>query len=587
MQPTSSDDDFETALASLMVARERDRDVDPGRWIERYPAHASRLRSFLAAERMLRGEPARSADLSGTVVDDFQLVAPIARGGMGVVYHAIQLSLQRPVAVKLIADGLLADPAVRQRFRIEAETAATLAHPNLLPIHCVGCWRGVDYFAMPLVGGGSPGSIADWVRCRAEELTTGRADCRGPRRSIEALRAIAGGIAHAHAAGIVHRDLKPDNVLIDDDGTPKVVDFGLAKTLTTAGSITRADLTADGQILGTPHYMSPEQARGVESITAATDIYSLGGMLYSLLTGEPPHDGRSAAEVVLAVASDDRPSLRTRLASTQLGTLRLTDLEAILARAMAASPRDRYATASDFADDLGRVLRGDRPEATEDGLVGRVSRELTRDQHNASFDGWSRPLYQIGGIVLAAHLAMFALGETTVPALVRFLPRIAMLAAIGGVIYRSRGGHWMPRTVAERPVWSIWGGYVAVLFFVNAARLLELIDDPWVFVIASLCSGMAFTSMAGHLWGGNAVLGGGFFMIAALCLAFPPAAPLLVGVGWAASMFVLGRHYQAKLPAAGLGQPDRSGTIQPIETIASAGMTGPGANLGPSPDRSV
>ena len=501
--------DFETVLASLMIAREQNRGVDAGEWIERYPEHAERLRSFLAAEQMLRGEATPQGDLSGTRIDDFELIAPIARGGMGVVYRATQLSLQRPVAVKLIADGLLADPAVRRRFKIEAETAATLAHPNLLPIHCVGCWRGVDYFAMPLIGGtlsggGHPESMADWVRCRAAELQNAAVDCRGPRRSIEALIAVARGVDHAHAAGIVHRDLKPDNVLIDTDGTPKVVDFGLAKTVSTAAATGAAGLTADGQILGTPHYMSPEQARGIDAITAASDIYSLGGMLYSLLTGEPPHQGRSAAEVLLAVASDDRPSLRTRLHGGQLGTLRLGDLDSILARAMAAAPQRRYARASDFAEDLQRVLRGDRPEATEDGLVGRVSRELSRDQHTATFGGWSRPLYRIGAVVGVAHLAMFLLGETDVPAIVRFLPRVAMLAAIGAIIYRSRGGHWMPRTLAERPVWSIWGGYLAVLFFVNAARLLDLIDDPWVLVIASLSSGMAFISMAGHLWGGSA-----------------------------------------------------------------------------------
>ena len=375
---------------------------------------------------------------------------------------------------------------------------------------------------------------------------------------------MARGVAFAHQNGVIHRDLKPDNVLVDADGAAKVVDFGLAKADRLAG----AELTRDGQVLGTPHYMSPEQARGTGEVTAATDLYSLGGMLFSLVTGEPPHGGNSAAEVITAVLTDESPTIRTTPAAARLGRLRLGDLDAVVARATARRPEARYVTADDFADDLQRLLDGDRPLATSDGLVNLVTRELTRDHHQRTFDGWSWALYRIGAIVGIAHVAMFFVGEQH-----RLIPRGVMLAGIAWVIHLARGGQWIPRTTGERPVWSIWIGYLAVLVFVNLAYWGGQIDDHWVFTMSALCSGMGFVGMAGHVWGGTAILGGCFFAIAGGCLAIPAAAPLLLGGGWAGAMLVLGYHYRPSIEpppatAAQSGQSTRSDNPADQPTIA-------------------
>ncbi len=264
---------------------------------------------------------------------DYELIKVLGQGGMGIVYLARQLSLGRLVALKMLRAGLLAGDNDLRRFRNEAKAIAQLDHPHLLTIFEVGEYDGRCYFTMPLINGGS---LADHPSRYLDH----------PRRAALLVADIAGAIHHAHQRGILHRDLKPANVLIDEAGRPHVSDFGLAKRL-------GDDDTPTGAILGTPAYMSPEQASGcTELVTTSSDIYGLGAILYSLLTGRSPFTGGSAVEILRRVCDEglERPS--------KLNPLVDRGLEAICLKSLEKEPKRRYASAEAFADDLVRWLEG-------------------------------------------------------------------------------------------------------------------------------------------------------------------------------------------------------------------------------------
>ncbi len=299
----------------------------------------------------------------GTVLGyfgDYELLGEIARGGMGVVYRARQISLDRSVALKMIRSGEFAGPGEARRFRREVEAVAALEHPHIVPIHEVGEYAGRPYYTMRLVEGGSLSSrVSDFAVTGAN----GRAEARRRQTaSAVLLGLIARAVHHAHQRGILHRDLKPSNVLLDGRGEPHVVDFGLARRIGSASS-----LTATGAVLGTPSYMAPEQARGGADVTTQVDVYGLGAVLYELLTGLPPFKGVDALDTVAQVR--EREVTRPR---TVCGLID-RDLETICLKCLAKDPARRYDSASALADDLDRWGRG---EAILARRVGRL--ELAR-----------------------------------------------------------------------------------------------------------------------------------------------------------------------------------------------------------------
>jgi WD40 repeat protein len=267
---------------------------------------------------------------------DYELRGVLGKGGMGVVYKAKQLSLNRLVALKMIRAGTWAGDDELRRFRNEAEAVANLDHPQIVTIHEVGRYDGQHYFSMKLVDGPS----------LAEHLVPYAAD---PRSAARLVADVARAVHHAHQRGILHRDLKPSNIVLDAEGRPHVTDFGLAKRIEGGGS-----LSASGAILGTPSYMSPEQASGRKgTITTAVDIYGLGAILYAALTGRPPFQSDSVVETLEQVRerAPERPGLMNRRVDR--------DLETICLKCLEKDPRRRYDSAAAVADDLERYLRGE------------------------------------------------------------------------------------------------------------------------------------------------------------------------------------------------------------------------------------
>jgi WD40 repeat protein len=266
---------------------------------------------------------------------DYQLLEEIGRGGMGVVYRARQVSLGRQVAVKMILHGHLASEDQLHRFQMEAATTAQLRHPNIVEVFEVGEDQGQAYFAMEFIPGVTLGD-----RVRSGPLP--------PRECAAYMTVVARAVQHAHDLGVLHRDLKPSNILLDQDGRARVTDFGLAKRL--GGP---SDLTLSGQTFGTPAYIPPEQVaarRG--AVTVRSDVYSLGTILYHLLTGRPPFQGAGEAETLRAVLEEEPVAPRT----IHPGISR--DLETICQRCMAKDPARRYGSAAALADDLDRWMAG-------------------------------------------------------------------------------------------------------------------------------------------------------------------------------------------------------------------------------------
>jgi tetratricopeptide (TPR) repeat protein len=355
------DELLDEVVVAYLEAVESGRTPDSQEWLSRYPELASELAAFFADQDKVERwtAPLRQAARPGSTpvgdanltVDwepcpslptklgrfgDYLLLEEISRGGMGIIYLARQVSLNRMVALKMIIAGHLASPTDVQRFHTEAVAAAHLDHPNIVPIYEVGDFEGQPFYSMKVMEGGS---LSDCV----DEL------CGLPRAAADLMVKVAQAVHHAHQRGILHCDLKPANILLDRSGEPHVSDFGLSKRM--------EDVAHSGLVVGTPSYMAPEQAAGQKSLTTAADIYGLGAILYALLTGRPPFRADTRQQTLKLVA--EHAPARPRA----LNPLVDRDLEVICLKCLDKSPHGRYPSAQALAEDLHRYLAGEPIQA--------------------------------------------------------------------------------------------------------------------------------------------------------------------------------------------------------------------------------
>jgi WD40 repeat protein/serine/threonine protein kinase len=377
-------------LAAYLEAVRTGQAPDREALLAQHPDLAGELRSFFAdRERFERladqvpaaargavepptlppAEPA-SAGKMGVLryFGDYELLEELARGGMGVIYKARQVSLNRVVALKMILAGQLASPAEVQRFRMEAEAAANLDHPNIVPIYEVGEHEGQHYFSMKLIEGTNLAQeISRKGAKAAKPEQAGASSLRSLRLCVRLLEDVARAVHYAHQRGILHRDLKPGNILIDGKGQPHITDFGLAKRIESGPGLTQS-----GAIVGTPSYMAPEQALATKGLTTAADVYSLGAILYELLTGQPPFQEATPLDTLLQVLEKEPQRPR------KLNPAVDRDLETICLKCLEKEPARRYGSAAALAEDLERWLAGEPIQARRSSAWERVAKWARR-----------------------------------------------------------------------------------------------------------------------------------------------------------------------------------------------------------------
>ncbi len=471
----------------------------------------------------------------GVTFGDYELLEELGRGGMGVVYRARQRSLGRTVALKMILHAGTASPADLARFRAEAEAAARLDHPSIVPIYDVGEHDGKPFFTMKYVEGST----------LARRLAEGPI---APRAAAALLAPIARAIDFAHRRGVLHRDLKPSNILIDREGRPHVSDFGLAKRV-----LSDDRLTLSGAVLGTPSYMAPEQAAGTRGkLGAASDVYSLGTILYQMLTGRPPFQSASPMETVLLVL-DEEP-LPPRLLNPRADR----ELEMIALKCLQKPPELRYESAAALADDLEAYL-ADEPTAARSGVFGQVVARLFRETHHATvLENWGL-LWMWHSLALLVTCLLTNLlqwrGTTSpFPYIVLWTAGLGTWATIFWKLRRRSG----PVTFVERQIAHLWAASmisIGLLFFVELILGLPVLSlSP----VLALTSGMIFLVKAGTLTGQfyfqSAALFATALMMAWLQRMDIPLGITLFGIVSAACFFIPGLKYYRQRATADDGR---------------------------------
>ncbi len=345
---------------------------------EECPAHQEKTIDFPQSHSAVlrQAENPRAEEISLPDVPGYEILGRLSRGGMGIVYKARHQKLNRIVALKMILAGEHADEDQVARFYREAEAVARLSHPNIVAIYDIGLANDRPYLALEYLPGGS-----------LEQLF--RQGPLPPRQSAQLLATLAQAVHTAHLAGIVHRDLKPANVLLAEDGTAKITDFGVAKRCEAP------EQTQIGQIIGTPAYMAPEQAKGESrSVGPAADVYALGAILYEALTGRPLFQGDTALVILDKILSDDPTPPRQLIPGVP------ADLETVCLKALHKEPKDRYATAQEFADELDRFLHDEPVRARPLSRVEKIYRWCRRNPTRGGL------LVALTGLMLMAALAI-------------------------------------------------------------------------------------------------------------------------------------------------------------------------------------
>jgi serine/threonine protein kinase len=453
---------------------------------------------------------------------DYQIIREIARGGMGIVFEARQLSLNRPVALKMILAGQFANDTDVERFYYEAQAAANLDHPAIVPIYEVGRHHEQHYFSMRLVEGGS----------LAREVPLFRDD---PKSAARLLTTVARAVHHAHQRGILHRDLKPSNILLDSEGRPHVTDFGLAKRVNADSGLTQS-----GVIVGTPSYMAPEQVAANQILTPAVDVYGVGAILYELLTGRPPFRAETPMDTLLQVI--ERLPAPPRLINPNVER----DLETICLKCLEKDPQRRYADAEALALDFDRYLSGETISAKSINWLERVDSALRRSQYDIQFRAYGPMLWGFAAVVLVTEIILNVVILTNQPIWLIPLLQVCRVACFGLIYWRYRPCSVLPARGVERLLWSTWLGYIACGFILAISyRLAAGWTTPIelnLYPLMAAVTGMAFVVLGSSYWGRCYAFGLAFYVLALLMHLDLRWSPIEFGVAWSAVFVIIGNR---------------------------------------------
>jgi len=501
--------------------------------------------STLSAQPFAVGEAAEFPQVTG-----YQILEVIGQGGMGVVYKARHIKLNRVVALKMILSGPYATARELARFRAEAEAVARLQHPNIVQIYEVGEQGGRPYFSLEYVDGGSLG-----------QALAGKP--QPPTEAAVLVESLARAMHYAHQRGIVHRDLKPANILLsgegrgarDESGTeagspldpsplplvPKITDFGLAKRL----DISRGQ-TQSGAVLGTPSYMAPEQAAGkIQDIGPRTDVYALGTILYELLTGHPPFEGETLLEVIERVQSQEPLPPRSVQPAIPV------DLETICLACLRKDPDLRYPTAEALADDLRRFLNGELIQARKFTVFDQLARTLNRSREIVEFDVLAGFLVFLAPVPFLSHLlvTLWLRGESSFPAAAIGVTLGNFLIVSGLFVWLIHSG----RISLQSPIIKqFWAFRIAQLAGMVLTPLLcwQLASpgNAWqlnVYPFWAVMTGMTLFSMASNVWGRFYLAGICLFVLAAVTPLNLEWAPLVFGAFISCFMTAMLVHFRS------------------------------------------
>ncbi|MFN0054244.1 MAG: serine/threonine-protein kinase [Planctomycetales bacterium] len=489
------------------------------------------------ASRRRRGGAAPPLDPSGVSWGDYELLEKIGEGGMGVVFTARQKSLDRIVALKMIQRGPFASTADVSRFRAEAAAAGRLEHPHIVPVYEVGEYEAQPYFSMKYVAGVT----------LARRLADGPLP---PREAATLLLPVCQAIAYAHRNGIIHRDLKPSNILIDAQGTPLVSDFGLAKRIDRgpAGGSSPSDilcesLTRTGAVLGTPAFMSPEQASGNRGeVGPASDVYSLGAVLYHCLTGRPPFQAASPVDVVMLVLEQD-PVL-PRILNPKVDP----DLEMIALKCLQKPVELRYRSAEALADDLQAYLANEPISARSTNVTQLISRIFRETHHAGILENWGL-LWMWHSLVLlvlcgVTNWFQWRRIESRFPYLALWILGMGAWAAVFWSLRRRAG----PITFVERQIAHVWGASMVASSLLFAVETLLGMPVLTLSPVLPLIGASVFVIKGGILSGSFYVQALALFATA-IVMAYirqagiPDSGLILYGLVSAAAFFIPGWKY--------------------------------------------
>jgi len=458
-----------------------------------------------------------------TTFGDYELLAEIGRGGMGVVFRARQQSLDRIVAVKMIQRGRLASESDVRRFVAEASATARLEHPNIVPVYEVGECDGRPYFSMQLIEG----------ETLAERVGRGRL---GQHEAAQLIASIARSIQFAHDQGVLHRDLKPSNILITPDGTPLVTDFGLAKQVDTENQLTRS-----GMIVGTPAYMSPEQATGRRGMVGpASDVYSLGCVLYFALTGRPPLAADTPMELMMRVIEQDPPPPR----KIRVGLDRA--LEMIVIRCLQKPIDLRYAAAGDLADDLEAYLADERVSARSGHFTQVIARVFRETHHAVVLENWGTLWIWHSLVLLIAGVLTWQLSYHGVAN--RWLYVAVWTVGLGtwAVVFWMLRRRMGPVTFVERQIAHVWGASLVAIAAMFPIEWLLGMPVLMLSPMLGVTAATVFIVKAGMLSGEFYVQAVALLLTSGLMILLPRDAHLIFGIVACACFFIPGFKYRRR-----------------------------------------